>query len=383
VKDGAVFTAPVRAIVLAVGIVSFLATAAALIWGGALIEPEPTQRDSYGRESVLGHRAMVESLDAMGFSVTRLRRGRYQEVRPPVLFIEPSPEVSQVGQTRYALGTVLASRASAGLVSIVVLPKWRPVERSISARRVELEEPNDVAEVLRAAFPEPAPVPQVVRLGALSGTSAPTEVMGALGRFTVDLPHRQALVAPPGTEVLLGEPSAALVVRVQATGVVVIADPDLVHNWNVQRGQNANVMAALLRSRLGSTAVYVDEVFHGHGRELSLGEALGSFPAVLLTIHGLALALLFVVAGMSRFGPPRDEPAPYGRGPAEVIGTAAAVLAAGQPASRLAVDYVEHVLNDRTARRRSIGWLGGEVSPRRPCAFSSSPRLSKRAARAG
>lgn len=348
-KTGAVFSVRVRQIVLAVGIISFLATVVVFLWGGLLVEPEPMQRDSYGR-GVLGHRALVEALDEMGFSVTRLRRGRYREVHPPVLFIEPAVKVAQVGQVRYALDRVLKTRGEAGLSSVVVLPKWEPLGRSLTNDRVEAASHSSVEAVLRAAFPDAATLPTIIRLGTATGESTPTVVEGSLGRFTVDLPHIQGLVAPAGVEVLLGTAAAALVIEVPSTGVVVVADPDLVHNWNVQRGQNANVLAALIRNRLSTETIFVDEVFHGHGRELSLGEALGSFPAVLLTAHGLVLALLFVVAGMSRFGPPREAPEPYERGPREVIDTAAVVLGAGQPAGRLVADYVEHVLLDLTVR---------------------------------
>lgn len=342
------FSTRARRVVFVIGVVSFLGTVAVLLYGGDLVEPDPGPRDSYGR-GVLGHRAFYETLDELGLSVSRLRRGRYKKVRPPVLFIEPQLAAKIDGKKRFDLDRVLALRASEGLPSVVVLPKWRCAADPQESPLVQPEQLGDAASVLAAAFPGEED-PQVKRVGSISARPARVTAEGALGSFTFRVAWLQVVTAPEDAEVLLSAAGEALVLRHPDTGTVVVSDPDLLHNWNLQRGGNTGVFAALFNKELGSDAVYVDEVFHGHGKELSLGQALGSWPAILLTAHGLALALLFLWAGMTRFGAAQGAGVQPLRGPAEMIDTAAAVLAAGQPPGPLAIEYVNIVLHDLAQR---------------------------------
>jgi len=342
------FSTGARRAVLVVGIVSFLGTVAVLLYGGDLVEPDAGPRDSYGR-GVLGHRAFYETLDELGFSVTRLRHGRYKKVRHPVLFLEPQMVAKIEGRERFKLGEVLEQRANEGLASVVALPKWRCAGDPHESPLVEAERERDAVNVLSAAYPDEVN-PDVNRGETLSARPTRVRAEGSLGRFTFRVAWPQYVKAPAGAEVLLASRAGALVLRHPETGTIVVSDPDLLHNWNLQRGGNTGVFAALLTNELRADVVYVDEVFHGHGRELSLGEALGSWPAVLLTIHGLVLALLFLWSGMTRFGPAQSATAQVERGPAEMIDTSAAVLAAGQPPGLLAARYVQIVLNDLSER---------------------------------
>ena len=343
------FSPLARRAVLVVGLISFIGTVAVLLYGGDLVEPDPGPRDSYGR-GVLGHRALYQTLDALGFSVTRLRRGRYTRVRPPVLFIEPAMEAHIQGKKRFELDKVLQQRADESLSSIVVLPKWRCAGDPVGSPLVTPEKDGAAEAVLGAAFPDEER-PRVKRASTPAARPVEHEAEGLLGDFSFRVAWLQTVPAPPDAEVLLETDQGALVLRHPSTGTLVITDPDLLHNWNLQRTGNTGIVAALLRRVLRTDTVYVDEVFHGHGKELSLGQALGSWPAVLLSAHGLALALLFLWAGLTRFGPPRapDSGAPR-RGPAEMIDTSAAVLAAGQPPGLLASEYIHIVLHDLAER---------------------------------
>ncbi len=346
------FSPLARRAVLVVGLISFFGTVAALLYGGDLVEPEPGPRDSYGR-GVLGHRALFETLDELGFSVTRLRRGRYSKVRPPVLFIEPALEARIQGKKRFELGTVLQQRADESLPSVVVLPKWRCAGDPAQSPLVQPERDGAAEAVFGAAFPDEE-APRVKRASTPGARPKRYEAEGSLGDFSFRAAWLQTVPAPDGAEVLLEADGGALVLRHPTTGTYVITDPDLLHNWNLQRGGNTRVVATLLRKRLKTDAVYLDEVFHGHGKELSLGQALGSWPAVLLTAHGLGLALLFLWAGLTRFGPAR-APASGAllRGPAEMIDTSAAVLAAGQPPGVLASEYI-HIVLERLAESLGV-----------------------------
>jgi hypothetical protein len=333
-----------RRIVLAVGFVSVLATVAALLYGSRVEEPEGRGRDSFS-SGALGHRALFETLGELGFRVTRVLRGRYGEVRVPLLLLEPDVEGS-VGSRKYALGNVLRRRADEGRVSIVVLPKWKPARGPAARARAEPASEEEVREVLHAVFSEP---PKLRRPAEPSGKPVSTSVDGPLGRFDVQLPRPQMLQPTGNVEVLASGEQGALVVRDPQTGTYVVSDPDVAHSFNLHRADHAALWHAMLRE-LGTDAVALDEVLHGHGEVKSLARALGRFPAVLIVVHLLLLGFAAVMAGSKRFGPPRPPRSPYQRGPREVIGVAASVLAAGRPPGRLAENYVEHVLEDVAER---------------------------------
>ena len=168
-----------------------------------------------------------------------------------------------------------------------------------------------------------------------------------------------------------------------------MSDPDILHNYNHHRADNADAALAVVRE-LSGDAVVIDEVFHGHGQQRSLAAALGEFPAYFVLAQGLLLMVLVVVRGARRFGPPEPEPG-LGKGPAESIAVSASVLARGRSSGKLLQSYLEEALTDIATRLQLRPTDVGEIAARldviaerrgeRACAVSLLARAAALAAR--
>jgi hypothetical protein len=341
-----------RAVALGVGMLSLVATLVSLLFGQRLAEPEPTDTDAYS-EGPLGHRALVELYEELDVHVLVDREGVHEFAGAPVFFVEPAPIVFYRGEMR-ELDTILHERAYAGHDSVVVLPKWSlqrdgDVELAIRANKLEVEWLADevldhgAVELRREdiAIPETA----MLREWTVPGRHGPRRVV---------LQERQTLrVHDPDVEVILGTDRAALIVALRprtAKGrVLLVSDPDLLHNFNVHRGDHARIALDLL-DELHTDAVVVDEVMHGHGYELTLGAVLGRFPAVLLVAHAVLLALLCAWAGMQRFGAPA-VPRPPRQSTRALVQLAARALASSPRRARaLTVAFVCISIEDAADR---------------------------------
>jgi hypothetical protein len=334
---GDVFSRRARRAVFAIGIVSLLGTFAALLFGARFAEPAPSDVDSYGT-GALGHHALGETLQRLGVHVVRLRDGRYSEITAPLAFFEPDDSEVLVAGRRFQLGEIVADRQARGLSTLVVLGKWRG--------RGTLVQPADtkaLLRVLRAVTGDPG---ASIRRSAAAQERSTLALRGAEAA-RIDVWHPQTAEVS-GAEVLLAGEAGAVLIRKGST--VVLTEPDILSNYNLQRADHARLARWLVRDRLGADTLVVDEVFHGHGETPSLTAALGRFPAVLLPLHALVLALLTLIAGWRRFGPVEPAAPAYGRGPAEAIAVGGAVLSVGRAPGRLAVDYVERVIEDLANR---------------------------------
>ncbi|MEO0322550.1 MAG: hypothetical protein AAF447_06315 [Myxococcota bacterium] len=338
---GDVFSPRVRRLVLGVALASSVAVLTGLLYGARLVQPTATPRDSLGN-GPLGHQAFLVVLERLGIQSYQSRGDRFAGPTAPLVFLDPTLEARVEGRER-TLEEALEERRARNLPTVLVLPKWHlQIGLSADDPPARADGIDEVAAVAAAAFPgEDLSVERGVRDGA-SHT-----LHGTLGDFAAEIPDLQAFAAiPSAAEVLLEAPRGAVVLALGS--LVVVSDPDLVHSFNLHRADHVRVWLALLE-RFGSDVVVVDEVFHGHGKVLRLGEALGQFPAVLVVAQLLLLAFLVLARGARRFGPPLRA-AEVGRGPREAIAVSAHVLADGQPLSRLAQRYVAEAIAD--AHRR-------------------------------
>lgn len=339
-----VFSTGARRVVLFVVLASAIGVLTSLLYGARFAVPQAVETDSYGA-GPLGHRVFAETLEALGYHVLQSRGDRFEGIQSPVMFLEPEVEARVEGRRR-ELKDALATRFEAGLTSVVVLPKWRfqvglhanepPVQRVDTER---LDGVYDAVFANMGAWPDAPP-----RLAEGAEDHGHHTLAGLLGTFEVEVPRLQTIQrVPPGAEVHLDSATGAVVLR-DARGVWIVSDPDLLHSFNLHRADHALLWASFVES-LGSDTLVIDEVFHGHGKVLSLGDALGRFPAILLVAQALFVVVLLVLLGSRRFGPPRDE-VEIGAGPREAIAVSASVLADGQPLERLAYNYVVEVLQD-------------------------------------
>lgn len=337
-----IFSPKVRRAILLALFVSAAAALATLLYGARFVTPQAGPTDSYG-SGPLGHRAFAETMEHLGIHVLQNRGDRYDRGTAPLLLLEPGLEARVEGRLR-RLSDALASRRASGLPTLVVPPKWTFEVGLVADGAASPVDDGAIKSVLAAALP----TGELLSIARHEDTEGHHRLEGLLGDFTVEAPELQVLPTPPASATVLLESELGAVVLAAADGTVIVSDPDLVHNYNFHRADHAALWLALI-DRMQADTLVIDETFHGHGNVLSLKEALGQFPAILLVAHGLMLLLLVFAMGGRRFGPPLGEPR-RAHGPQEAIAVAASVLADGQPIGLLAYHYVLETFED--LRRR-------------------------------
>ncbi|HHI69183.1 MAG TPA: DUF4350 domain-containing protein [Planctomycetes bacterium] len=350
-KRGPLFRSPRVSRVLLLG-----AALASLAFSLVLASREPLppakkeEAHSFSKGPV-GHQAFFEFLRALGVDARRFRNTAFDAPRDPLFFIEPRPE-SSFGGRQFSLAEALGARVQRGLPTVLVLPKWRWNKKKKAFQLLDLPA---AARVLAAAFPG-REGPELSR-GALPGRREGKGAALVPGRagipdLLVDLPDPQEIRLKGFGEVLLGRPEACLAAGFpdREGPLYLVSDPDLLHNFNLHRGDHGAFWAAFVERILHPERVYVEEVFHGLGRIPSLGRALSAFPGSLLLAQGILLLLGLAWAAFHRFGPVRDPEPPRGRGPAVLVDAAGRLLAAALDEKALAHDYVEWILRDTAGR---------------------------------
>jgi hypothetical protein len=160
--------------------------------------------------------------------------------------------------------------------------------------------------------------------------------------------------------------------RGAGTGLTVLADPDLVENHGLHRGDNAQLAVALVeRVRRGPGPIVFDDSFLPQPTRPSPWRALLAPPLIFATVQALLTALLVVWTALGRFGPAAPVPPPLPAGKVALVESTAALLRAGGH-TRAALDrYLSAALQDVGARlhappglRRAelLAWLDG-VAP--------------------
>lgn len=272
--------------------------------------------DGYSR-SALGHAALVRWLRELGEPVVQLRMARPIEPCGLLVFAEPralqSDDAARIEDWIDAAGATL-----------IVLPKRTgraDPDRADWVASVELLPPADVDAVFEEiASIVGVPVPPVVRVAAPTSWQA----LPAYGTPTLTGPVQ--LLADQGTvEPWIWCPDGVLLGAIG--DLVVLADPDVLNNQGLPRGDNARIVLAALRRLRGDGTVVFDETLHGHRIEPSVWHALGTFPLVLVPIHLLLLLALVGWIAMDRFGPVQPAPRAIAAGKQFLIDNVAVLLA--------------------------------------------------------
>jgi hypothetical protein len=153
----------------------------------------------------------------------------------------------------------------------------------------------------------------------------------------------QPLVSAPGGGILIGE------VRTDDRRVVIVADPDLLDNHGIGRGDNALVAAALIRSLRGdrSGRVVFDETPHGViSRPFSALRLLFGFPFVLVTAQVALATALLLWSGSARFGAPRPRDLTLPLGKRSLIESGSRLLEHAAQLAFLTERYTEAVVRE-------------------------------------
>ncbi len=320
-----------RAVAWIVGTVAASLVASVLLGVyGKDLERRPNAQANTFSYSALGHRALVEMLRSLGLEV-RSRRVPAGGAGPrrPLIVAEPD-----LARTPDRLADLRREARQLGAPLVLVLPKWRagsPRKNKpewlasvdtlplAAARRVvrALDDPA-LSEVL------PQQLPRTESCSAVWGDGTSSL------ELRIEIEHARLLVPSAGLTPVVGCNGRVLVARTVAEPpIFVIADPDLLNNHGLGRGENAAVIYQLLTRSLGAEGVIFDETIHGFMRAPGLLNEALSFPMALGVIQSLLLLGIVLWSGMGRFGKPLPAPAGLAAGKEVLIDNTAKLLAGG------------------------------------------------------
>jgi hypothetical protein len=285
-------------------------------------------------DSALGHRAVVLLLTRLGLGVTSRKSLSSGDAGPgrPLVLAEPNPKGESWRPEQ--LDALRQEAASRKATLVLVLPKWLAGAPRKGKPRwldsVRLMPQKDVAKTIEALNEADLDglVPQRfddVRLCQARWSRH------SVVEYRMDVDALQLLKPGPNLTTLVSCGDYALVAERKATGssprIVLVADPDLLNNHGLGRGDNAILIYQLFSQGLGATGAVFDETIHGFNRDLGLiAEAL-SFPLVLGVLQGVILLGIVLWAGMGRFGKPLPASLGLAAGKEVLIDNTAKMLA--------------------------------------------------------
>jgi hypothetical protein len=324
-----------RALAWIIGTVATSFVAAMLLGVyGADLERGPEPGPNTFSHSALGHRALAELLRSMGLGVVSRQSPAGGGVGPrrPLVIAEPDLDESP---SRLQDLRREATKRSAPLV--LVLPKWRAggprKDKPEWLASVGLLDRAAVQWVVQALGEPELREVQPRRLRETGRCSAFWGPGGAPVELQVEVKPAQLLVPRPGLEPVVGCAGGLLVARRPGTAthppIFLVADPDLLNNYGLGRGENATVVVGFLTEALGATGVVFDETVHGFNRTPGLMAEALRFPMSLGVLQSLILLGIILWAGMGRFGKPLPVPAGLAAGKEVLIDNTAKLLAGG------------------------------------------------------
>jgi len=279
-------------IILAVGLV--LLSVILALYGQKNFDTMTNPLNSYHKGS-LGHHAFTELMKRFKVHVNRIHQFKIlARAQAPLFFIEPAVAISH---RKYKLTEVIARRLKKGYDSIVVLPKWELVLDPISkVKLAKLRSTVQVKLILNKVLPSLKNRLELFRGNLKSNTLVSSkEVFHSYGSIEAKIPIPQrirlkmnnslsseSIQLSPSVQVLLGTPDTAFVIRytpnsearlvanTKRASVIIVTDPDLLHNFNLQRGEHAVLWWTLARNILQTDTILIDEVFHNLLKTFSL-----------------------------------------------------------------------------------------------------------------
>ena len=325
-----------------VGGLSFAAALVLTVVGEDLFPSSTVEANAYS-QSAIGYKAFVETLQQLGTRVLVSRSDSLAKAAPDDLIVVAEPPPSRADD-EYFNKLLEAEHV------LLVLPKWDAVasftDRHWAGFVLRLPE-GSVERILRRAVPDGGVVAldKPVKWDATLFGAAPTLDAPQLIRSQQLLP---IIADDQGT--LLGY----MQIR-KSNGLLrelwVLADPDLLSNVGLRRGQNAVLAVALVdRLRRLSGAVIVDEVIHGFRHDPNLWRTMFEFPFIFVTLNALAALIVLVWAAMGRFGAPLPVSAPLKAGKTTLIGNAAGLLSYGGHAGAMLRRYLAVTVGDVAQR---------------------------------
>jgi len=295
-----------------------LVAAAVLLMSPGSARGLPFEPHGYNR-SAIGHSGLLRWLESRGERVVQRRSMRSSGDCGLLVFAEPSTDADEPGEH-------IAEWIDAAAETLLVLPKRRgwPDEddpewvRTIST--IDRRAVRTVFEPFAAAVGED--VPEVVRVDRVSNWRAVD------GLSAPDLTAPAQLLRPsPNLEPLIECDQGVLLGSLG--GMFVLADPDLVQNHGLLRGNNADLVLAVLAHVRGDGPIVFDETLHGDGARDGIWKRAGEFPHVLVPVHLLLLTALLAWIANGRHGPALETASATGASKEFLIANIAALLRRG------------------------------------------------------
>ncbi len=311
-----------------------------------------TGNSSYSRSAV-GHAALFALLHRSGYEVkvNRSRSGRGIATEDVLLVLEPDLRRHTVAD----LQRLMEGKRRV----LVALPKWQPPPGSSRSTRrgwidaATLLPKGDAAKVVRGVVvPANAQRPETDEpwIDGL-GTGLPT--IDKSLQLVTDVRLNPLISNADG--ILAGE-------RIEGSDVrtVVLADPDIIANHGLHRGNNARLALGLIeRLRPPPHAtIHFDETLHGFAIVPSLPRLLMSPPFLAVTLLVVGGVAVTVWRAAARFGTPRpsgDGQPVFGSGHETLLRNAGRLLAAGDHATFVADRYADASLAEAARRLHLVG----------------------------
>ena len=323
--------------------------AVSLYFMGRQGDPGDTVGPSTYSRSAIGHAGIADTLQRLGVPVVKSRNNSADKLGKNGLLILAEPRPAAVSEPE--LRALLNARAV-----LLVLPKWtgRESENKPGWLDAAVEKPpaqaqwalNLVAgggEVVRERQP---PLWGTNLLERSPQLETPAQLMRSV-------PMRAIIDGPSG--ILLGE-------LTKNRAIWVLADPDVIANHGIGRGENAALALAIinrLRGRDGS--VVFDETIHGYlAQSASPLALLVQFPFVVATFMVAAALGLLLWATMARFGAPQTAPPPLSAGRQGLLQNVAQLITFAGHQQVMVRRYVQETVSETAHQLHAPRGLSGE-----------------------
>lgn len=317
---------------VAIGGTAFVAILLSQIFGDRL-GVERSHRSDATSVSAIGTRAFMRVLERVGMPTARLSADNMQQAGDGAVAVitDPTRTFGTEEQRRKILEG--ADRA------ILVMPKWTGPPGSMDRRWIGPVRRDSLTPIWTAIVSEGTG-------GKVADLGSPVEDFAGL---SPSLPSPQ-LIKGPDLEPLLSYEGGVLIGELLyeedeiSTWIMVLADPDLIANHNLDEGDNAVLAVRMVERIQGGDGTLV---FIGRGAaDASFWQRLFMLPYAVITLQVLLALIVVVWAGVGRFGSPVPVPSEMKAGRSQLIDNAADLLDHARHGSTVLDSYARHILRD-------------------------------------
>ena len=148
---------------------------------------------------------------------------------------------------------------------------------------------------------------------------------------------------------------------------LVLADPDILSNAGIGRGENAKLAFAMLSLLMdGDSAVVIDETTHGFVRNPDILRAAFEYPFVIVTLQIIIFSAFLVWTTTQRFGAARKQPSTHRTSKTVLIQNMASLMQKGEHQPEVLEKHIEFTWRSMARKLRvprnlddvsTIAWL--------------------------